>query len=325
MVKLKIKKSPNFRRNNEFDIENQNTDLSNVREGRTECNTFLIFLVVLFIMLCAFVAMQHSKLSELLGESISDTTLNRFIKNDISISKLVDATPVPSVLETEYLEISFKNNIPKVTQEPNLNMVANVIEVAFSQDAFDTLFTKLNEVGYLKIKAFPDDTVTAVVQCSTSKGNLTIDVRSNWAPIGAARYLDLVKHKFFENLPFFRVCPRYITQFGVKYRDPDTLPVPCSGIEDDPSLWGVRDMDFGYLFYAGSGPNSRGCQMVLALCEMDGCKVTTLGSTHWEVPLGSVRKDGFDVLREIARSGFPYPKLEMAGQHEHATGPNQGE
>jgi hypothetical protein len=39
-----------------------------------------------------------------------------------------------------------------------------------------------------------DDTVTAVVQCRTSAGNITIDVRQGWSPLGAQRYLDLVDH-----------------------------------------------------------------------------------------------------------------------------------
>jgi hypothetical protein len=94
----------------------------------------------------------------------------------------------------------------------------------------------------------PDDSVTAVVECSTSTGNLTIDVRGNWAPLGSAQFLSLVDKKLFSHLPFFRVCPRYIAQFGAKYNYHE----PISGIQDDPSLWGVRDMDFGYVFFAVS-------------------------------------------------------------------------
>ena len=60
-----------------------------------------------------------------------------------------------------------------------------------------------------------DDTITAVVECSTSQGNLTIDVRGHWSPLGAVQYLKLVKNKLFENLPFFRVCPRYISIINV--------------------------------------------------------------------------------------------------------------
>jgi hypothetical protein len=91
-----------------------------------------------------------------------------------------------------------------------------------------------------------NDLVTAVVQCETSHGDLVIDVRGNWAPLGAQRFLELVELEMFTNLPFFRVCPRYITQFGVKYQWRSDL----KSLPDDPSLWGKRDMNFGYIFFA---------------------------------------------------------------------------
>ena len=131
------------------------------------------------------------------------------------------------------------------------------------------------------------DAVTDIVVCSTSKGNLTIDVRSKWAPKGVDQFLKLVRLGHFNDLPFYRVCPRYITQFGRKYLAPGT-PDPLeqnhiSVIKDDTSLWGLRDMDFGYLFFAGSGPNSRFDEMVVALCPMKGCIATGLGHADWEV------------------------------------------
>ena len=133
-------------------------------------------------------------------------------------------------------------------------------------------------------------------------------------------------------------------QFGPKYGGSQSFGV--RGIRDDPSLWGQRDMDFGYVFFAvmksvlhftdfitisiychttlqGSGPNSRGNQMVVALCEKPGCIQTQLGKAPWEVPVGTIRKEGFEVLKRIGKSGFPYPKLEMAGQAVGAKGPDQ--
>ncbi len=63
----------------------------------------------------------------------------------------------------------------------------------------------------------------------------------------------------------------------------------------------------------------------MALCEMKGCIVSGLGRADWEVPIGTIRKDGFETLKKIAQSGFPYPKLEMRSQHPDAKGPNQYE
>eukprot|EP01035_Chromulina_nebulosa_P016935 gene16935-22427_t len=164
-----------------------------------------------------------------------------------------------------------------------------------------------------------DDTVTAIIDCNTTSGNIVIDVRSGWGPLGSNQFLELIKSNHFNDLPFYRVCPRYVTQFGVKYNY--NIPNNIKVIKDDPSLWGKRDMDFGYVFFAGSGPNSRQGQMVFALCERKGCITSGLGSAPWEVPVGTIRKESFQTLYSIAQSGFPYPKLELIGQHPKAAGP----
>jgi hypothetical protein len=96
------------------------------------------------------------------------------------------------------------------------------------------------------------DIVNAVVKCRTTMGDLVIDVRAAWAPLGAARFLDLVELGLFTNLPFFRVCPKYMTQFGLKYFEGKDPTSHLEEIKDDPSLMGIRDMDFGYLFFAVS-------------------------------------------------------------------------
>jgi len=36
-------------------------------------------------------------------------------------------------------------------------------------------------------------------------------------------------------------------------------------------------MNFGYVFFAGSGINSRREEMVIALCETNGCRQSGLG------------------------------------------------
>lgn len=63
--------------------------------------------------------------------------------------------------------------------------------------------------------------------------------------------------------------------------------------------------------------------MVIALCDTPACRGTTLGKAPWEVPVGTIRRDGFGTLIAIEKSGYPYPKLEMAGLDPKAAGPNQ--
>jgi hypothetical protein len=63
--------------------------------------------------------------------------------------------------------------------------------------------------------------------------------------------------------------------------------------------------------------------MVIAFCQTEACKVSTLGKTPWEVPIGTIRRTGFNTLIGIEKTGFPYPSLEMSGLAANAGGPNQ--
>lgn len=113
--------------------------------------------------------------------------------------------------------------------------------------------TSINEATPIKNekpKDGIDDTVTSIVECKTSFGSFVIDIRKGWAPLGSQQFLYLVNNSFFENIPFSRVCPKYITQFGIKYKD-KTKTFPIKVIQDDKTLWGIRDMYtlLSYYFY----------------------------------------------------------------------------
>ncbi len=49
-----------------------------------------------------------------------------------------------------------------------------------------------------------------------------------------------------------------------------------------------------------------------------------MGKAYWETPIGTIRENDFQVLKNIQASGKPYPRLEMAGQHPKAAGPDEG-
>lgn len=63
--------------------------------------------------------------------------------------------------------------------------------------------------------------------------------------------------------------------------------------------------------------------MVISFCQTEACKQSTLGKTPWEVPIGTIRRTGFNTLVNIEKTGFPYPTLEMSGLAANAGGPNQ--
>eukprot|EP00241_Pyramimonas_parkeae_P006533 CAMPEP_0114229850 /NCGR_PEP_ID=MMETSP0058-20121206/3141_1 /TAXON_ID=36894 /ORGANISM="Pyramimonas parkeae, CCMP726" /LENGTH=334 /DNA_ID=CAMNT_0001340981 /DNA_START=149 /DNA_END=1153 /DNA_ORIENTATION=- len=140
-----------------------------------------------------------------------------------------------------------------------------------------------------------------LVQCSTTKGNVVVQMRSDWAPLGAARFVDLVERGFFTDVALFRKNP-WIVQFGAM-KQPETgeraqfdkLP----SIPDDPQTDCGGACTKGHLFdgalsFAGGGENSRSTQAFFVHNLAD----QPIGHSSWEVPIGNITQ-GLDVVRSL--------------------------
>jgi peptidyl-prolyl cis-trans isomerase A (cyclophilin A) len=98
------------------------------------------------------------------------------------------------------------------------------------------------------------------VKFDTSKGAFVVEVHRDWAPIGADRFYNLVKHGFYDNARFFRVIAGFMVQFGIN-GDPSISSIwRHADIKDDP----VRQSNQrGYITYATAGPNTRTTQVFI--------------------------------------------------------------
>lgn len=109
-----------------------------------------------------------------------------------------------------------------------------------------------------QFRAEPPDTF--MVEFDTSAGEMLIEVVTEWAPVGARRFYNLVRNGFFDGVAFYRVLPGFMAQFGVSPSpevqaawNPQTLP-------DDPVLQSNRR---GSLTFATAGPNTRNTQLFI--------------------------------------------------------------
>jgi peptidyl-prolyl cis-trans isomerase A (cyclophilin A) len=142
------------------------------------------------------------------------------------------------------------------------------------------------------------------IQFETTKGNFTIAVNPEWAPLGAARFTELVSSGYYDGAKFFRVLPGFVVQFGLP-ADPKTAP-HVSNLKDDP----VTETNAkGTITFATAGPGTRTSQVFINL--VDNKRLDGMGFA----PFGTV-SEGFDIVEKLYSGygeGAPYGK-----------GPDQG-
>ena len=108
------------------------------------------------------------------------------------------------------------------------------------------------------------------VECKIKNGGISkIKVEPDWSPIGAQRFIDLVKDKFYDGAALFR-CQKDITvQFGIpKSREQMKKWHKIGNIKADPrrsDLFEQSHWKQGLLSFAGGGTDSRGGQIFVTL------------------------------------------------------------
>jgi len=114
----------------------------------------------------------------------------------------------------------------------------------------------LTNPASLKAKA-PD---VFKAQFTTTKGDFTVEVHRDWAPLGADRFYNLVKNGFFTNAAFFRVVPGFIVQFGLNANPAVNQAWESAKIADDPVKQSNKR---GTITFATAGPRTRTTQLFI--------------------------------------------------------------
>ena len=125
-----------------------------------------------------------------------------------------------------------------------------------------------------------------------STGKFVVEVHPSWAPLGAARFLELVDHgdSFWKGIRFFRVIEGFMAQFGVPGKPEQAAEWKEKTIVDDPV---IEANQRGYLSFATSGKDSRTTQMFINL--VDNSRLDGMGFS----PFAVVLEDGMDIVDQL--------------------------
>ena len=127
---------------------------------------------------------------------------------------------------------------------------------------------------------------TYQVKLSTTRGDFTLTVTRAWAPLGADRFYNLVKHHFYDNATVFRVVPNFVAQFGLSAYPPVSAAWKNANLTDDPVTQSNKK---GYITFATAGANTRTTQVFINL--VDNARLDRLGFA----PFGQVT-DGMNAV-----------------------------
>ncbi|WP_455382750.1 peptidylprolyl isomerase [Salinispira pacifica] len=95
---------------------------------------------------------------------------------------------------------------------------------------------------------------------TTTKGPVKLDVHPQWAPLGAARFRELVDSGFYSDVAFFRVLDGFVAQFGIPGDPAVAREWRSRTMKDDPVKASNRR---GTVCFAMAGPNTRTTQLFI--------------------------------------------------------------
>lgn len=122
---------------------------------------------------------------------------------------------------------------------------------------------------------------------------IVIDVHREWAPLGAARFYELVRNGYFTDVAFFRVIKGFMAQAGLHGDPKVNAEWRSKRIQDDPG--GKQSNTRGMVSFATAGPNTRTTQFFINFGDnsrLDGMGFTPFGKVRDMKPVDAIY-DGY--------------------------------
>ena len=98
------------------------------------------------------------------------------------------------------------------------------------------------------------------------RGSFVVEVHDNWAPLGAARFRELLAARFYDHSRFFRVIEGYVAQFGIAADPLVNDNWEEEKIPDDKRPNGLHNKR-GFMSFAMRGKKTRTTQIFVNLMD----------------------------------------------------------
>ena len=105
---------------------------------------------------------------------------------------------------------------------------------------------------------------TYKVKFDTSVGVFVLQVNRDWAPLGADRFYNLVRSRFFDGQRISRIRPKFIAQWGLHWDAGVIAAWKQAYIRDDPPRTGNTK---GTVAFAFKDPHTRATQVYVNLVD----------------------------------------------------------
>ncbi len=181
----------------------------------------------------------------------------------------------------------------------NLKKIISELSLLFSVIAITVLFVKCSVSSPLLEPDKDDYTQKSPekfsVQFITTKGNFTVEVDREYAPLAADRFYYLVKNNYYSFNRFFRVVPNFVVQWGMKGVPAIDTIWENLGVLDEPvKLSNTK----GTLAFARSGPKTRSNQLYINLADNVRLDTSSWNGVNGFPAFGKVTK-GMDIIESI--------------------------
>ncbi|MHC4941107.1 MAG: peptidylprolyl isomerase [Planctomycetota bacterium] len=151
---------------------------------------------------------------------------------------------------------------------------------------------------------------------TTTKGDFIIESQRKWSPHGVDRLYNLIRIGYFRDVPFYRIVPGFIAQFGFTWDPKINLAWNNATIPDDPNR--VGNMRGHIAFGQRRGKDTRTCQLFINLnnneraLDRQGFPTVARIVEGWEV-VGELNAEYGEKPSQsrIANEGLPYLEKEF--------------